>query len=332
MAIDIFGIGGAFMDLTFHVPDSSLVNLGVCKAGISFVSSTRQRQIIQNFHSYPFATSHGGSVANSIYTAQRLGVRCAFASKIGKDSYGLDFSTEITRYGIQLASELAPGETNTILVFITPDGEKTFVVSPELAGTLNFADIRKDILAASRWLLTEGQLFTYGEQSKQAALDCIRFAKKQGIRVALNLGSISVVEKSRAAFCKLVDDGDIDLIIGNRDEYVKLLPGASSAEVLDHIGKRSQYAVMTAGPEWAEALHAGERFRTSEIIIRKAIDSSGAGDAFLGALLACMNQDTDFQLSLDVANQVAAEVVTQPGARLSAVSPEILKRLSQGTR
>lgn len=314
--MDIIGIGGAFIDLTHHVSDARLVELGLRKAGISFVSPERQRFLIETNAAALTSTTHGGSVANSIYTAQKIGAKCAFASKIGNDLYGRSFAAELSSHGVMIASELCAGDTNTVLAFITPDGEKTFAVSPELASKLTFKDVSEESLRQSAWALIEGQLFSYGDDSKKAALDCLAFSKKINQKAALNLGSISVVEKNREIFHQLLAEKLITLVIGNADELTLLHGGSDIKEALRWVEMGAEYVVATKGSEGAIGRNRGIEFQVPPPTVSAVVDTSGAGDAFLGTLLASIAAGKPLVTSMERANQIAARVVQQHGARL----------------
>lgn len=327
----ITGIGGAFVDLTYHVSDEKLAALHIPKAGISFVDEATQRTLIKDNAETLSSITFGGSAANSICTARLMEASCGFAAKLGGDEFGRAFAQDLMSRGIQLATFPEKNEdTNSVLAFITPDGEKTFVVYPQLAGKLEFQDIDQLKLRQSRWIVIEGQLFVYGDASRTTALQAIHETRKFGSLIALNLGSISVIERARDIIRELLDERHIDLVIGNRDEYARLISERSPAETLAYLGERVTFAVMTAGPEGAEAHHRGIALRTQEIITRDVIDSAGAGDAFLGALLACIERTLDFQICLDTAHLVASEVVTRYGARLDAINPSMIRRCAEG--
>lgn len=316
--MDIIGIGGAFIDLTYHVPDARLAELGLRKAGISFVSPDRQRFLIESNSAALTGVSHGGSVANSIYTAQKMGAKCAFAAKIGNDSYGESFATELSNHGVVLASQPCVGDTNSVLAFITPDGEKSFAVSPELASSLTFEDIDREIVRASAWTLIEGQLFSYGDDSKQAALDCLGFCKGRNQKTALNLGSISVVEKNRETFHQLVNERMITLLIGNSDELALLHGSNDTNAALTWAGSYAEYVVATKGADGAIGRHNGIDCQVPPPVVSQVVDTSGAGDAFLGTLLASIASDQTLLAAMERANEVAAKVVQQHGARLTS--------------
>jgi sugar/nucleoside kinase (ribokinase family) len=314
--MDIIGIGGAFIDLTYHVTDDRLAELGLQKAGISFVTPERQRVLIEANREALTGISHGGSVANSIYTAQKMGAQCAFASKIGNDSYGESFAAELAKHGVTIASKLCVGDTNSVLAFITPDREKTFAVSPELAGTLTLQDINSALLASSSWVLIEGQLFSYGETSRQAALDCVAFAREKKRKLALNLGSISVVERSREKFRELLKAHSITLLIGNTDELALLYGSSDTDAALSWAEKHVEYVVATKGADGAVGRNGGSHYDVSPPAISDVIDTSGAGDAFLGTLLACIANKQPLLSAMERATEVAGNVVRQHGARL----------------
>lgn len=318
MKLDIFGIGGAFMDLTFHVSDAQLSKLTLHKGGISFVSSNRQRSIIAELQHSLTGISHGGSVANSIYTAQRLAARCAFAASIGDDKHGCAFAAELSRYGVDIACRpINGGTTNSVLSLITPDGEKTFIVSPELASTFNFCEVPQDLLSASSWLLVEGQLFSYGDESKLTASQCIKFAKEHGIRVALNLGSVSVIDTARELLRHHIQGGRVSLLIGNSEEFQSLCEESDISSCLIWAEQTVPLVVSTLGAQGVIARRGGKSLSVAIPSECHVEDTSGAGDAFLGALLASLCQDEkDLLSALTRANNIAAQVVGQPGARL----------------
>jgi sugar/nucleoside kinase (ribokinase family) len=247
-----------------------------------------------------------------------MGAQCAFAAKIGNDAHGESFAAELSKHGVTIASKLCAGDTNSVLAFITPDGEKTFAVSPELAGTLTSQDIDNSLLAASSWVLIEGQLFSYGEMSRQTALDCLTFAREQKRKAALNLGSISVVERSREAFCQLLEARQITLLVGNTDELALLHGSSDTNAALSWAEDYVEYVVATKGAAGAVGRHRGVQYQVSPPTIASVIDTSGAGDAFLGTLLAAIAGDQTLLTAMEHANEVAAKVVQQHGARLSS--------------
>ena len=321
----VTGIGGAFIDLTFNVNDSTLARLGIPKGGISFVDAATQQQLInENFAALGYLTP-GGSAANTVYTAQLAGAQAAFAGKVGLDDYGCTFTQSLTKAGVRIATEPTEGSTNSVLAFVTPDGEKSFVVYPELAARLNFADINRSILKESCWVLLEAQLFQYGAESRKTALSSIQFGRDNGVKVALNLGSVSVVERSADLICELLNDNRVDLLIGNYDEVSALYPGIPTDEILDELARKVEYAICTQGDKGALVRHYSRVVRTSNTPSVSAVDTSGAGDSFLGTLLAGISQGIDLQDAVNSAHSVASLVVQQPGGRLPRLPENILE-------
>ncbi len=325
----VTGIGGAFIDLTFNVDDSTLAELCVPKGGISFVDAvTQERLIAANLNSLRDITP-GGSAANSVYATQLAGVQSAFAGKVGGDDYGSIFTQSLTNVGALIATKQSPGSTNSVLAFVTPDGEKSFVVHPALAASLNFADIDRSLLKASRWILLEAQLFEYGAESRAAALSSIAFARDHGVKLTLNLGSVSVVEQTGGLIRELLDDKRVDLVIGNRDEFSMLYPGTPTDTVLEELARKVEYAVCTEGEKGALARHRSQLAQTPETPPVPVINTSGAGDSFLGTLLAGITRGRDLQNAMDAAHAVASLVVRHIGARLTRLPGNIIEALEE---
>jgi sugar/nucleoside kinase (ribokinase family) len=143
------------------------------------------------------------------------------------------------------------------------------------------------------------------------------------VKIALNLGSVSVVEKSVELIHELLGDRQIDLLIGNHEEFSTLFRGAPTDTIFESLSRHVDLAVYTRGERGALALHKSQIIQTSTTASVPVVDTSGAGDSFLGALLAGISRGNELQAALNCAHKVASLVVQQTGARLPNLPSDI---------
>ncbi len=309
------GLGGAFVDITVPIRPEELAALPLEGGGITMVPSRQQREFIKRFVSSPEQYSAGGSTANTLYALQKLGAKCHFAGKVGADEPGRFFCEQFEQIGLQMhSSPVQNGSTGTVLVFITPDGERTFSVDPGLNGSIEPADIPLDLVTSEAWLLLEGQLLKYSQITRATCLSLASVAAKQGMRMALGLGGRSIIREYRPALMELISK--CMLVFANREEAAELCHVDSDAQACESLGRLCANYVLTAGSAGAYATWNGNNVSVPAFATR-AIDTNGAGDAFAAGVLFGLTQPgCSLQQALLGSHYLAAKVVQQPGARL----------------
>src|SRR5476649_926195 len=84
IAFDLIGVGAPVMDIVAAVPDSFLYNVRGQKGGMVMIDAEEMEQLVARLPEPPEMTP-GGSAANTIFNAARLGLRTSFIGKLGGD-------------------------------------------------------------------------------------------------------------------------------------------------------------------------------------------------------------------------------------------------------
>ena len=145
------------------------------------------------------------------------------------------------------------------------------------------------------------------------ALTAIRAAKEYGAMISLDAADPFVVHATRDLLWDLLDNY-VDIVLLNAEE-AKALTGLSAEESPAAIAKRSNAStiVVKLGGSGSLIHHQGKTTRIGVHRV-KAIDTTGAGDAYAGGFLYGLSQGWDIERSGKLASEVAAMTVAQLGA------------------
>jgi ribokinase len=257
----------------------------------------------------------GGKGANTAVAAARLGAPVALLGALGEDSYGGLLRGSLAGAGVDTG--LVRGSTRPTgiaYITVTPDGENSIVVSPG-ANTEVSAD---DVLAAAGTLRAARVLVCSLEVPVPAVEQAVAVAVSAGVRPVLNLSPVAGLRQETLAA--------LDPLVVNEHEAAWLLDAAADApdgtelarRLLD-IGPRS--VVVTLGAAGALIATPGEVREVSAPEVR-AVDTTGAGDAFTGALAARLAEGEELATAVRFAVRVATTSVTRPGAQPSYPATE----------
>jgi ribokinase len=254
--------------------------------------------------------SAGGKGANTAAAAGRLGAKVALLAAMGDDAYAAMLLGSQREAGVDVGLvRTSDRPTGIAYITVTPDGENSILVSPGANATLRPADVDA-ALPGVKVLVA----------SMEIPLDTVEYAVQTaaaaGVRVLLNLSPVAEVQSSTLAA--------LDVLLVNEHEAAWLLGSASvddPAKLLD-LGPRS--AVVTLGARGALVVTADG---VTEVASPKvhAVDTTGAGDAFTGALAASLAEGADLADATRKAVKVAAFSVTRHGAQSSYDWPEDLR-------
>jgi ribokinase len=251
--------------------------------------------------------SPGGKGANTAVAAAKLGADVALLAAIGDDAYGEVLTGSLREAGVHTElMRIVARPTGIAYITVTPDGENSILVSPGANRALE--------PAAVEGALTGVKVVVASLEVPLPTIDrAIAAAAAAGVRTLLNLSPAAKVgERTLAA---------LDILLVNEHEAEWLLgSGGDPAGLLD-LGPRS--VVVTLGARGALVITPAGTTTVSAPKV-EAVDTTGAGDAFSGALAAALASGSDLGVAVRRAVAVAAISVTRPGAQPSYPSAEEL--------
>jgi ribokinase len=268
------------------------------------------------------STHNGGKGANQAAAAARLGASVAFLGRVGDDEFGEPLVRALEEKGIDtsLVERATGAATGAAFITVTPDGENAITVAPgaNRSVTPEDADAASGAIGEARVLVAQMEI------PVKTVLRAVELAASKGTRALVNLAP--TFEVPRGLLEKLdplvVNEHEAAFLLGREVEGVD---GAlSAAPELLSLGPRS--AVITvgeAGAVFAEG-ESGSRVPAPRVDV---VDTTGAGDAFVGALAAQLARDASLEEAVAYAVRAGAAAVTKEGAQGALPTPETVEAL-----
>jgi ribokinase len=265
----------------------------------------------------------GGKGSNQAVAAARAGASVSFISKIGQDAFGDDAMAVWKKEGIVPRVIRSPSEpTGAATIFLNAmSGENAIIVVPGAASSITPADIE-----AAADAITAAKVFvTQLEQPVGAARRGLEIARAAGVATVLNPAPAAPMQEDIYILC--------DYVIPNESEASSLTGlNVSSAEDARGAGdvllKKGAGAVLITLGEKGAVFHTRERsVFLPAFSAGRAIDTVGAGDAFVGAFAAALARDMDPLDAARFASAAAGISVTRPGAAAAMATREETERL-----
>lgn len=247
------------------------------------------------------ATYAGGKGANQAVAAARLGAKVAFLGRTGTDMHGTFLRHALEEAGVNIEHLITtPGPSGVAMIAVGPEGDNSIIVSPGANGR-----VRPEDITAARSLFTAASVVSLQMEIPMDAVSAAAHsAEASGARVVLNLSPATAVPDELLAVC--------DPLVVNEHEAAFL--GVSGPIELLNLGPRS--VVITRGARGAVVADGRTVVEVPSPKVR-VVDTTGAGDAFAGALSWRLALGDDLPTAARFAARVGAAAVGKPGAQRS---------------
>jgi ribokinase len=268
------------------------------------------------------STHNGGKGANQAAAAALLGASVTFLGRVGDDEFGEPLVQALGEKGIDtsLVERASDASTGAAFITVTPDGENAITVAPGANRSLT----PQEVDAASGAIGNARVLVAQMEIPVETVLRAVGVASERGTRALVNLAPTFEVPRELLERLDplVVNEHEAAFLLGSEVEGVD---GAlSAAPELLSLGPRS--AVITIG-------EAGAVFADGEsvehILAPKVdvVDTTGAGDAFVGALATWLARGASLKEAVAYAVRAGAAAVTREGAQGALPTPEVVEAL-----
>ena len=255
----------------------------------------------------------GGKGFNQATAAARLGADVSLVGSVGADPFGemLLTATENERINSRFVTKRPDTGTGIATIVIEPDGDNSIIVVPRANMALTIAEIdaAADAIADADVLLL--QLETPIDASEHAAA----IAKRHGTTVILNPAPAQPLPDSLLAYVDILtpNQSETELLSGmqvSNDEAVSKAAAVLRARMTH---TETSAVVLTLGERGALMLTATTSERVPAYAV-EAADTTGAGDAFCGALATVLASGETLHAAIRFANAAGAAAVTVVGA------------------
>jgi ribokinase len=260
-----------------------------------------------------FLMNPGGKGANQAVAAARLGGDVTFVAKVGDDLFGREAKALLAKEGIDTGYVLTdPAEPSGVaLIMVDARGENCIAVAPGANGALTPAD-----LLPVRDAIEHADLLLMQLETPIATVTCAaQWAAAKGVPVVLDPAPACDLP---AALLK-----SLHLITPNESEAERLtgieVTSVASAEAaaIELCAQGVAQVVVTMGARGA-FVYANGHGTLVPACEAQAVDTTGAGDVFNGALAVALTEGAPLAEAVRFATRAASIAVTRLGAQASA--------------
>jgi ribokinase len=255
----------------------------------------------------PFGANPGGKGANQAVAAARMGASVAMIGCVGDDAHGVELARTLGVEGVDTAHVLRREHTasGVALITVSAVGENTIVVAAGANASLTPGDVERaaDAIRTSRVLVMQLEI----------PLECVaraaHIARGAQVRVLLNAAPARELPRELLAA--------IDVLVVNEVEARTLLRADENANA-EQLGRALvdlgvPTVVVTLGGRGANAF-TSRKFVRQRAFEVAAVDTTAAGDAFVGALASSFVRGDELELALRTGCAAGALAATVHGA------------------
>ena len=252
----------------------------------------------------------GGSAANQAAWLAWRGAGVDFVARVG----AADVEPETARFkAMGVAPHLVGDrthETGRLIALIDPDGERSFLTDRGANEALEARDISDALIEGAALIHLSGYSF-FAPSPRAAVLDVMRRAGDKPISIdpasgefLREVGADNFLAWTQGAAIAFPNEEEAAILAGSDD------PETQCARLAAHY----PLVVIKRGVAGCEAAAGEERWRVSAPKI-EAIDTTGAGDAFVAAFLTSRLSGAHIQLALERATAAGSEATRRVGGR-----------------
>lgn len=266
-----------------------------------------------------FKMGCGGKGANQAVAAAKMGADVVMVSKVGDDMFADNTIRNFQSYGIntQYVSKVPQTSSGVAPIFVSPTSQNSILIIKGANDFLKPADIDK----AESTLVECSLIVLQLEIPLETVYAAIEFGNKHNIPVLLNPApAVPELDIEYACRCDFFvpNETELEILVNKPVDTVEQIKEA--ATIL--LRKGLNNIIVTMGEKGALWLSKDGKDVFIEPTKVNSVDTSGAGDAFIGCFSHYFMQTRDVQKSLEKASLFAAFSVTEKGTQFSYPSIE----------
>lgn len=318
----ITGIGVAFVDVISNVTDDFILAHSLSKSATTIVDTHKIGYLLESLDS-PLIIP-GGSTANLLCGLSVYGLPSTFIGRTGDDTYGAIFRNAFVPYDVSFENDrLKDRTTSTCLTLVTPDHERSFVISSHAAGyALKPQDLpvlpdSHDIYICVEANMALSPAGCHLDESVLAATLINYGQSKRHLIIGLN--DRDILKTALPLLQQALSFGNT-MIMGNINEFLALFQEHDLAVAFEKAQKTGRDFIITNGEDGIYLVTPDmiDHVPATPVSEEKIINTVGAGDQFAAGFIAAMVHGQSYRQAAAQGAAAAGLIIQQPGARPAA--------------
>ena len=288
---------------------SDISVLGIFVADISF-SGPKIPAVGETILGNKYNVGPGGKGCNQAVAIARLGGKVNFISKIGKDAYGKLALETLKKNNINTENIIQDEKLQTGVAGILVDKQSGKNAINVIVGAPNSLKINEmnsqiNLIKSSKIFLTQLEI------PKDVTLYCLKTAKENGCLTILNPAPASEISKEFYSYIDYFTPNETEAEFYTGIKITNEKEAKQAADKLINLGIKK--IIITLGEKGLLYSDGQEEIYLKASSV-EAIDTTGAGDAFNGALAFSLSKGKPIKACLELANKAAGLSTTKLGA------------------
>jgi len=273
-----------------------------------------------------FEMGHGGKGANQAIAAAKLGAEVLMVTKVGDDMFADNTIRNLQQFGVDTThvGRVAGKSSGVAPIMVEPSGENSILIIKGANNDLLPADVER----AAADLKTCDLILLQLEVPLETVYAALAFGKAHNVPTLLNPAP-ATPDLDRRKVC------DASFFIPNETELAILtgMPIETEAQIAEAarslIAQGVGTVIVTMGARGALLATPTQTERIAPIAV-KAVDTTGAGDAFVGSFARYFAAGETLQFALGHAVRYAADSVTRRGTQKAYATESEFARFCEG--
>ncbi len=251
------------------------------------------------------ATFPGGKGANQAAALGKLGTNVTMRGKVGDDAHGRELKENLTKVNVIDKVETCSTATGTALIMVNEDGDNSIVV----IGGANNEVLAEEV--SKEWFEGIDYVVLQNEIQASTVNRVLEVAKELGKTTFYNPAPARAIEEKYVSL--------IDYLVVNETEFEEIsgityVDDSSLEEALNKLKVKN--ILLTLGSKGSK-FYDGTSVIFKEAKVVKAVDTTAAGDSFIGGFISYLAQDKSIEDCMEFATKVASITVQRHGAQSS---------------
>ena len=274
---------------------------------------------------HAFITNPGGKGANQAVACARQGARVDMAGRVGNDAFGAELRAALQADGIDHQGVVTTGtSTGVAMIMVDDAAQNCIAIVPGANASVGLEDAEalRGKLADARMLVLQFEV------PMEPLVRGAAIARELGCTVMLNPAPARPLPDELWPLVDVLVLNEIEARLLSELPSVNANNAANAAAVL--LQRGPQHVIITLGAQGVVWASAGT-VRHFDAVQVTAVDTTAAGDTFIGALSALLVEGATMEAALRHAIRAAAICVTRPGAQASIPTRAEVDTLLQPT-